>query len=135
MASQAKIASWIFRGAGIYGILVLAPQYLIETGALGPVPSIGRPEQFYGFIGVALVWQFVFLLIARDVHRYRPLMPLAVLEKAVFGVPVVFLYAAGRIAGDVLIFGLLDLVLGVGFTVAFVASRGRGYTEVAPASP
>ena len=83
LTSETNVAKWIFHAAGIYGILVLAPQYLMETGAVGEFPAIARPEQFYGFIGVALVWQLVFLFIARDVLRYRPLMPLAVLEKAV----------------------------------------------------
>jgi hypothetical protein len=113
----------VFLCAGIYGILVLAPQYLLETG-FGPAPllQINRPEQFYGFIGVALVWQFAFLLIARDVRRFRPLMPIAVLEKAAFGVPVLLLYARGRVGADVLAFGLIDLLLGALFIVAYRAT-------------
>lgn len=68
-------AKRVFMIAGIYGIIVLLPQYLLEAGIGLPLPGpITRPEHFYGFIGVALVWQFAFLLIARDVRRYRPLM-------------------------------------------------------------
>jgi hypothetical protein len=71
-----------------------APQFFLEAqiGRDYP-PPITHPEHFYGFVGVALAWQFVFLLIGRDPARYRPLMPIAVLEKLAFGVPAVVLYA------------------------------------------
>jgi len=29
----------------------------------------------YSFIGLALMWQFAFVMITRDVHRYSALMP------------------------------------------------------------
>jgi hypothetical protein len=71
-----KLARWIFAIAGIYGILVIAPLYFAE----GPIaqndpPAITHPEFFYGFVGVTLAWQLVFLSIARNPMRYRPLMP------------------------------------------------------------
>ncbi len=109
----------MFLGAGIYGIVVLLPQYFLELS----VPPLQRPEQFYGFVGVALVWQVVFLLIARDVRKYRPLMLVGVLEKLAFGVPVVVLFARGRVGGDVLAFGSIDLILGVLFALAYGATR------------
>lgn len=124
MISNPKFASRVFLLAGIYGILVLAPQYLAESGAGLALPEpIRNPEHFYGFVGLALVWQLVFLLISRDVERYRPLMLLAVLEKLAFGVPVLILYARGRVNAIVLSFGLIDLVLGVLFLAAFFAGR------------
>jgi hypothetical protein len=118
------LARRIFMIAGIYGIVVLLPQYLVETG-LGPaLPApLQRPEHFYGFIGVALAWQVVFLIIARDVRRYRLLMLPAILEKLVFGVPVLLLYASGRTGADVLLFGIIDLVLGALFVLAFRSTR------------
>ena len=119
-----RLARRIFIIAGIYGIVVLLPQYLVETG-LGPaLPApLQRPEHFYGFIGVALAWQVVFLIIARDVRRYRLLMLPAILEKLVFGVPVLLLYASGRVGADVLVFGIIDLVLGALFVLAFRSTR------------
>jgi hypothetical protein len=119
-----RFARRVFMSAGIYGIIVLLPQYLVETG-LGPaLPApLQRPEHFYGFIGVALAWQAVFLIIARDVRRYRLLMLPAILEKLVFGVPVLLLYASGRVGADVLVFGIIDLVLGALFVLAFRATR------------
>lgn len=112
MITESPLAGRVFKGAGIYGLLVLVPQYLVETGLLpGPRLQLTRPSDFYGFVGVALVWQFVFLLIASDPRRFRPLIPLAVLEKLVFGIPGLMLYAAGRVEGVVLVFGMIDLVL------------------------
>ena len=124
MSNPQTFARRVFFWAGVYGIVVLAPQYLIELG-IGPqlAGPITRPEQFYGFIGIALVWQFAFLIIARDVQRYRLLMVPAVLEKLVFGVPVVLLFAAGRVGVDILFFGSIDLFLGALFALSFVKTR------------
>jgi len=117
-----RFARSVFLLAGVYGIVVLLPQYFVEWGLDLPAP-IAQPEHFYGFIGVALSWQFVFLLIARDVERYRPLMLIGVLEKLSFSVAVVVLYAADRVSAGVLGAGAIDLVLGALFVLAFVSSR------------
>jgi len=120
MDPGSRFARRVFLGAGIYGLLVLLPQYLLETGLVPALPEpLQRPEQFYGFVGVAVAWQVAFLLIARDVRRYRLLMLPAILEKLAFGVPVAFLYAAGRVGGDVLAFGMIDLALGALFVAAY----------------
>lgn len=121
MSDPFKFARRVFFWSGVYGIVVLAPQYLIELG-FGPsqVAEITRPEHFYGFVGIALAWQMVFLIIARDVRRYRLLMLPAILEKLAFGLPVLLLFAAGRVGTDVLVFGCLDLVLGTLFLLSFV---------------
>ena len=73
----------------------------------------------YGFIGVAVAWQIVFLVISRDPIRYRPLMLIAVVEKASFGFPAIALYLLGRLSDQMLGAGLLDLILGVLFAVAY----------------
>lgn len=119
-----RFATRVFLIAGIYGIVVLLPQYFIEWAADLPAPIV-RPEHFYGFIGVALSWQFVFLLIARDVERYRPLMLAGVLEKLSFGLAVMVLYPAGRVSAGVLGAGVVDLAFGGLFVLAFVRSRDR----------
>jgi hypothetical protein len=115
-----KFARWVFLVAGVYGLLVLVPQYFLEeqVGRDSP-PPITHPEFFYGFVGVALAWQVVFLVLASDPVRYRPLMPAAVLEKATFGVAVVVLYARQRVATVNLVFAGVDLVLGALFLVAY----------------
>ena len=124
MKESTTFARRVFFWAGVYGLLVLAPQYLVELGVGPSLPGpIQRPEHFYGFIGVALAWQVVFLVIGQDVQRYRLLMLPAILEKLVFGVPVLLLFTAGRVGADVLLFGCIDLALGVLFALAFRATR------------
>ena len=115
-----RFARRVFTGAGIYGLIVLVPQYFLAAriGADTP-PPITHQEYFYGFIGVAVAWQLVFLLIGQDPERYRPLTIPAVLEKLAFGVPAIILYAEGRLPGSVLFFGLIDLTL----AALFVAAR------------
>ena len=117
---ESSFARRVFLLAGWYGIVVLAPQYFVELG----LPAlIQQPEHFYGFIGVALAWQFVFLIIATDVVRYRALMFASVLEKLSFGAPVAILYLSGRVSVGVLVAGTLDLVIGAFFVAAFLATR------------
>lgn len=104
----------IFLGAGLYGLLVLLPLLLlgdVAAGRLAP-PASNRPEQYYGFVGVALAWQLAFIAIARDPRRLRPLMPAAVVEKWLSGGLVLGLYLFGRIDGMTLAPFVVDLVLG-----------------------
>lgn len=124
MVIAQTFASRVFLVAGIYGVAVLFPQYFME-GQTGRdfSPPINHPEYFYGFIGVALAWQVVFLLIARDVQRYRLFMLPAVLEKLTWGLATLALYAQGRLAFAVVVFGIVDLVLGMLFLCAFYSTR------------
>ena len=46
-------------------------------------PPITHPGFFYGFVGVALAWQFAFVFIATDTARFRPLMIPCVSKKLV----------------------------------------------------
>jgi hypothetical protein len=121
MTTSPRFARLVFLGAAIYGIAVLAPQYLLEQKINTDFPpAITHPEYFYGFVGLALVWQFAFVVIARDVVRFRPLMPIAVLEKLSFGGAAVVLFALGRLHAQVLAMGVLDLLLGALFVVAYL---------------
>lgn len=67
-----KFARYTFWIAGIYGFLILIPQYFLkdEIGIEYP-PAITHPEYFYGFIGVALAWQLAFIIIAQNPVKYR----------------------------------------------------------------
>lgn len=121
MSASPRFARLVFLGAALYGIAVLAPQYVLEQKVNTDFPpAITHPEYFYGFVGLALVWQFAFLLIARDVVRFRPLMPIAVLEKLSFGGAAVVLYLLGRLHVQVLAMGVIDLILGALFVVAYL---------------
>jgi hypothetical protein len=116
-----KFARRVFLIAGIYGLIVLLPMYLLEekTGRDFP-PPITHPEFYYGFIGVAVAWQVLFLILSRNPIRYRPMLIPAILEKAVFGIPAVILYLQQRISTFTLGAGLIDSLLGVLFLVAYV---------------
>ena len=106
--------SWWFRGAAIFGLVALLPQYLL------PQPA-GTELVAYGFIGTAAAFQLVFWVIAGDPVRYRPLMLPAVAEKLAFGVPAFLLFASGKVPAPVLLFGAIDLLLGLGFFLAWRA--------------
>lgn len=126
MTREHRFARYVFGSAGVYGLLVMAPQYWME-GAIGrqSPPAITHPEYFYGFVGVVLAWQLVFLLMARDPAGLRVLMPAAVLEKLAFGIPVLVLYAQHRLAASVLPFGVVDLVLCALFAASYVLTSPR----------
>ena len=123
-----RFARRVFTVAGIYGLIVMVPQYFLaaKIGRDTP-PAITHQEYFYGFIGLAVAWQFVFLLIGRDPERYRPLMIPAVLEKLAFGVPAIVLFLQGRLPGTVLFFGLLDLTLGALFLASWRATASGSH--------
>ena len=121
-----RFAKLVFLVAGIYGLIVLVPQYFLEarTGHDYP-PPITHPEYYYGFIGLAVVWQFVFLIISRDPVRYRPLMIVGILEKACFAIPAVILLLQHRIPTLIFGFAMFDVVLGVLFLIAYVKTKER----------
>ena len=123
---EMRFAKRVFLLAGIYGLIVLVPQYFFEarTGHDYP-PPITHPEYYYGFIGLAVVWQFAFLIISRDPVRYRPLMIVAILEKACFAIPAVILLLQHRIPNLIFGFAMLDAVLGVLFLIAYVKTKER----------
>ena len=114
----------VFQAAWTDGELILLPQYFMEgkINADNP-PAITHAEYFYGFIGVALAWQILFLVIARDPIRYRLAMLPAVLEKLAFAGATSILYFRHRLSLQVSVFGLVDLVLAVLFIVAFAVTR------------
>jgi hypothetical protein len=114
-------AKRVFRIAGIYGLLAVAPQYFLEarTGQDYP-PPVTHPEFYYGFVGVTIAFQVVFLIIATDPVRYRPMMIAAMIEKASFAIAMPILYLQHRIPALVLGFSLIDLLLGVLFAVSYV---------------
>lgn len=120
------MSRWVFAIAGIYGILVLAPQYFMErtVGEQFP-PPITHPENYYGFVGVALAWQVLFLMMARDPLRYRPAMIPAILEKVAFGGACLVLFLQGRLSPVILAAGSGDLLFGVLFAVCYWRTRAR----------
>jgi len=119
-----KFARIVFLIAGVYGLLVVLPQYSLETRiGIDTPPPITHPEFFYGFIGVTTAWQIIFLIISKDPVRYRPMMLAAVVEKISFVIPAILLFMQHRMAPFMLAPAGADLVLGALFVIAFVKTR------------
>jgi hypothetical protein len=114
----ARIVFWI---AAIWGFLIITPLYFMFNliGEKDP-PPITHPAFFYGFVGVAVVWQIAFIFIARDPIRFRPMMIPAVLEKLVYSIPVIILVLQKRMNPTDLMFSATDLTLGALFLAAYL---------------
>jgi hypothetical protein len=113
----AKIVFWI---SGIWGVLVISPLYfMFQLIGRNDPPPITHPAFFYGFVGATLAWQIVFFFVATNPVRYRPLMIPSVLEKLSYGGAVILLVLQGRMHASDLVFGGVDLLLGVLFVIAY----------------
>ena len=120
-----KFARMVFLIAGIYGLVVLLPQYFLEAKTSRDFPpAITHPEFYYGFIGVTVAWQILFLVLSTDPRRYRPMMIPAVLEKAGFVVAIIILFVQHRVSSLMLGLVGIDLVFGVLFVIAYVKTAG-----------
>jgi len=116
-----KFAKIVFRIAGVWGVLLLAPLYFIfdMIGQQDP-PPITHPAFYYGFVGIALAWQVAFFIIANDPLRFRPMMIPSILEKVAYGSAAVVLYLQGLLHVQDLAFGVVDLVFAALFVMAYV---------------
>jgi hypothetical protein len=60
----------------------MVPMYLLEDRIdQDQPPPITHPEFFYGFAGITLAWQLLFLVLASDPFRYRPMILPSIVEK------------------------------------------------------
>ena len=109
-----------FLVAGVYGLLALIPMYFTETryGVDNP-PAITHPEFYYGFIGVAVAFQIVFIIISRDPIRYRSLVLPSIVEKFSFVTAVSLLVYAERTTAQMVLGAAIDAVLGTLFTISW----------------
>lgn len=123
-------AKRVFQIAAVWGILIVVLGYAaFLTGIAGPAAEIftNHPEYVHGFFLAVFAWQIAFLIIASDPVRYRLLMLAAMLEKFPFTLATLALYANGAVDELVVFFGLVDGVLGLLFTAAYVVT-GRDDT-------
>jgi hypothetical protein len=111
-----RFARWVFRIAGLYGIVVVAPMLFFERQI---APGITHPVFFYAWVSVDLVWQILFLVLSTDPIRYRPMMLVSVLEKATAVIAIPWLYVLGRIGSLWLGVASVDLVFGGLFIAAY----------------
>ncbi len=119
-----RFARLIFALAGTGGLLLLVPMFFLEAriGREAP-PPITHPEFFYGFVGLGCVFQVVFLVIASNPLRYRLLMPIGILEKLAFSLPVFLLYLGGRIGSTFVPAAVMDFTLGCLFALSWWLTR------------
>lgn len=109
----------VYTIAGIYGLIVLLPLYFTAHKLALSGPALTRPEYYYGFLGAACSFQLVYLTIGQDPVRYRPLMPLSVIAKLSFFVPVAILFAAGRIDTTTMALSSVDGLIALAFLWAW----------------
>jgi hypothetical protein len=119
-----KFAKIVFRVAGIYGLLILAPIYFMENkiGQDTP-PAITHPEYFYGFIGLGLAWQFLFLVLSTDPAKYRAMILPSILEKISYGIALAVLFSQHRLPVSVLAVGSVDWIFALLFLAAYFKSK------------
>jgi hypothetical protein len=119
-ARTMRFARILFLVAGIWGVLTLAPLYFIfgRIGQMDP-PPITHPAFFYGFVGAGLAWQFAFFVISSDPARYHLLMLPSIFEKFSYGIAVAVLVHQGRMHRNDMLFGGVDLLLGLLFVLAY----------------
>ncbi len=112
-----KIAKYLFLLAGISGVILLLPLYFDKSGT--GEAAVTRPEFYYGFIGIALAFQVLFIIISFDLTKYRPAIIPCIIEKLSFAVPVIILYFQNRVSNTIFYAGIMDLILGILFAVVF----------------
>jgi hypothetical protein len=116
-----RFARWVFFLAGTTGVLMVLPPYFLEQqfGRDQP-PPVNHPELYYGFFGVTLAWQLMFLVVSSDPIRYRGAMIPAMVEKASFAIAVPILYLLERVSVTWVGFASMDATWLVLFIIAYV---------------
>ncbi len=119
-----KFAKIVFFVTGVYGLLILSPMYFLENkiGRDAP-PAITHPEYFYGFLGVGLAWQVLFLVLATDPVRYRPMILPSIFEKISWGVDLIVLFYQRRLALSSFAIGSVDWIFAFLFLAAYFTTK------------
>jgi hypothetical protein len=116
-----RFAKWVFLLAGITGVLMVIPPYFLEErfGHDYP-PPVNHPELYYGFFGVTLSWQFMFLVTGADPVHFRRAMIPAMAEKASFAIAIPILYALERVSVIWIGFAAFDGTWLILFVIAYL---------------
>jgi|SRR5581483_312930 len=119
-------AKRVFTLAALWGLIALVPLYFLEERAarLDP-PALTHPEYYYGFVGVALVWQLAYFLCGRDPVRFRPFMLVCALAKASWFLTAAALFALHRCSSSVVASSVPDALLLVLFVIAWFRTPDR----------
>jgi hypothetical protein len=114
-----KLARCVFLTAGILGLLPVVPlAYAAMVNEQIMLPDVGSASLFfYGFVFQYVCWQILYIVLARDPVRYRPMMILAFLAQVIAPLYPAWLYLYGfRLWISIVV---VDLVLAMLFLVAF----------------
>lgn len=119
-----KFAKVVFTIAGIWGLAVTLPLYFLFDfiGRQSP-PAINHPEFYYGFVGVTVSWQLVFLVIAKNPSQYRSLIIPSILEKFSYVLANLVLFYRRELSASQALPSGTDLVLAILFISAYVTTR------------
>jgi hypothetical protein len=122
-----KFATWAYRLAAIYGVVVTVPLFFNEKGfTRDHPPALTHPEFYYGFAGLVIAWQLAFWVVSTDPVRYRPLMPVSFVEKFAFVVSTPLLVMLGRTPAFMLLPTAMDCLWGCVFIAAYVRTPHDG---------
>ncbi|WAT18584.1 hypothetical protein OZN62_03105 [Aurantiacibacter sp. MUD11] len=112
MTPAATFARRAYLVAAIYGFLAVPQLYFVEA----PDP---HRLLYFAFAGIALVFQGVFVVIARDPVKYTAFIPLTVFEKVSFGVPALAFWSQGQASDSMALGGAVDLLFALLFIVVW----------------
>lgn len=115
-AKAATFARRVLIGAAIYGFLAIPQLYFTDA----PDP---HRIMYFAFAGIALVFQGVFLVIARSPAKYAAFLPLCIFEKMSFGIPAVAFWTQGQVPDNLALGGAVDVLLGILFIVTWLKMR------------
>jgi hypothetical protein len=114
-------ARWVFRAAGIYGIVLTTPLLFLEERVFQDnPPPLTHAEYYYGFLVVVLAMQVLYLIISLDPPRYRQTIISGLIGKWGYAAIVVWLVLKERTPAMALIFAGIDFALGLLFLVVFL---------------
>ena len=108
-----RFARWSFALAGLYGLIASISLYF----RAGPSAETQWMDAFAGAAGAT---QLAYWLIASAPARYRPVIPIGIVSKLSFAVPLTILYAHGEVPMATFAFGVIDYALAILFAINFV---------------
>jgi hypothetical protein len=119
-----KHARITFGLAAIYGLLVTVPLFFSEQKfGIDYPPPITHAEYFYAFAGVTFVWQILFIFIAINPKKYRPIMLFCVFEKLSLLPGFIIMFPQGRYPALWIPLIIIDLAFGVSFFIAYLKTK------------
>ncbi|HUN65115.1 MAG TPA: hypothetical protein VMW43_03375 [Bacteroidota bacterium] len=125
-----RFARIVYSIAAVYGLLVTFPLFFMErlVGEQDP-PPMTHAEYYYAFISIAVLWQIIFIFIARDPVRYHPLMIFTVFEKMTLLPGFFVLFPQHRYPSSWIALGGLDLFFGLLFAVSWMKTGRRSAVD------